>query len=281
MRNFITDELPSGSEPPSRNGIADSTGPRTPLGKSISSQNALKHGCRSAKTVLAHEDPAEFEATLERWGHAYTPKTEIALALVEQLARAHWQLKRTQNQLDAIEFELPANPCDWNDAHHKQLALFTRYKTTAERSFLRYFKEIEAHYHRVHREEDARRLMLAKIADVEFEPLSASKQARIEKLRMDQIVEIEIIDGECVTSFYPPNEELIQAAAQHPAPPLYIARLLYFVDGVPPEYVWAQPAQPGSNKPPRVIQRMIWSDWLAAIEREKITSHAGPIPSSW
>lgn len=278
MRNFIPDESLPGPEPPSPNGTGHPTGPRTPPGKSISSQNALKHGCRSAKTVLAHEDPAEFEATLDAWVRAYAPKTEIALALVAQLTRAHWQLKRTQNQLDAIEFELPANPWDWTDAHHKQLALFTRYKTTAERSFLRYFKEIEAHHHRIHRDEDARRLALAKIADLELEPLSPSKQARIEQLRMDQVVEIEVLEGECVTSFYPSNEELIEDAAQHRAPPLYIARVLYFVDGVPPEYAWAHPAQPGSNNPPRVIQRMIWSDWLAAIECEKSTGHAGPIP---
>ena len=41
-----------------------STGPRTHQGKSIVSQNALKHGLSSAKTITADEDPADFALQL-------------------------------------------------------------------------------------------------------------------------------------------------------------------------------------------------------------------------
>ncbi len=84
-------------------------GPRTAAGKTISSQNALKHGCRSEKILLAGEDPAEFESTVDAWFDHYHPATPPAIALVEQLARSHWKLKRNQKRLEDIEYELPAN----------------------------------------------------------------------------------------------------------------------------------------------------------------------------
>jgi hypothetical protein len=85
------------------------TGPRTPKGKAKSSQNSFKHGCRSAKTVLPHEDPAEFEATVQGWFTSYHPDTQPAITLVENLARAHWVLKRNEKRLEEVEWELPAN----------------------------------------------------------------------------------------------------------------------------------------------------------------------------
>jgi hypothetical protein len=99
MDNFIIDELP-----PERTGP---TGPRTPAGKAKSSGNSLKHGCRSEKTVLPHEDPAEFEATVQHWFTQYEPATPAAITLVENLVRAHWQLKRNQKRLDENRMGAP------------------------------------------------------------------------------------------------------------------------------------------------------------------------------
>ncbi|MGI9071987.1 MAG: hypothetical protein ACR2JB_11905, partial [Bryobacteraceae bacterium] len=117
-----------------------STGPRTPKGKAKSSRNSFKHGCRSAKTVLPYEDPDAFEATVQGWLTAYNPDTQPAITLVENLARAHWVLKRNKKRLEEVEWELPANASNWTDEHHKQYSTTNRYKTTAERSFLRYFQ---------------------------------------------------------------------------------------------------------------------------------------------
>ena len=42
--------------------IAKASGPRTPEGKSISSQNAITHGLTAKSPLLPSESPAEFEA---------------------------------------------------------------------------------------------------------------------------------------------------------------------------------------------------------------------------
>ena len=46
--------------------------------------NALKHGLRSQKLVLRHEDPLEFEMTIAGWFEQYTPATPVAVTLVEE-----------------------------------------------------------------------------------------------------------------------------------------------------------------------------------------------------
>ncbi len=84
------------NSPPNR-----SPGPRTPAGKATSSQNAIKHGCCSQKTILRDEDPAEFEFVVQGWFDHYRPE--------DQLARAHWFLKRASKRLEEIEYELPSN----------------------------------------------------------------------------------------------------------------------------------------------------------------------------
>ena len=255
------------------------TGPRTPAGKAKSSRNSFKHGCRSAKTVLPHEDPVAFEATVQGWFHAYHPDTQPAITLVENLARAHWVLKRNEKRLEDVEWELPANAYDWTDEHHKLYATTSRYKITAERSFIRYFKEVEAHYHRLHRDGHARQLAFAKLAAIEFKRLEKSRRSRTQANRVEQIVEVEIEDGECITTCYPSNEEVIETVAKRPAPPLYIARLMMFPDGfVPPEYAWAQPVRIEKGEVPRKLQRILWQHWLDVIERENAApGHIGPL----
>ncbi len=84
-----------------------SPGPRTQSGKATSSQNAIKHGCCSQKTILRDEDPAEFEFVVQGWFDHYRPDNQLTRALVEDLARAHWFLKRASKRLEEIEYELP------------------------------------------------------------------------------------------------------------------------------------------------------------------------------
>ncbi len=275
MYDFLIDALPSDRS----NG---STGPRTPEGKAISSLNALKHGCLSEKTVLPDEDPAEFEATVQAWFDQYRPDTHTALTLVEQLAHAHWKLKRNQKRLDEIEWQLPGNAHHWTEEHQKRFATFTRYLTTAERSFLRYFKEVEAHYHRLHRDEQARQLAFAKLATAEFKRLDKADAAALKEVRLDQIVEVEVSDGIAATSLHPTNQEVLEIAAKRLAPPIYIARWLMFTDGiVPAEYAWARLRPPRDGGFPQAMQRILWPHWLAIIEREKTnsTGHIGPLYS--
>jgi hypothetical protein len=272
MGDFIIDEL--STQLPQRTGP---TGPRTPEGKAKSSQNSWKHGCRSEKTVLPDENPAEFEATVQRWFTHYAPDNPAAISLGEKLARAEWQLKRTQKRLDEAEWPLPGNARCWTEDQHKQYVNFSRYHTTAERSFLRYFKEIEAYYHRIHRDDQARQLAFAKLANVEFKSLDKADKSALKDMRAEQVLEVQVIDGTCETTYFPSNEEVIDKAAKRPTPPLYISRSILFPDGiVPAEYAWAQPVPIKEGLIAQVLQRMLWPQWLELIEREE-SGHAGPI----
>lgn len=272
MDELIIDEL----RPEHRTGP---TGPRTPDGKAKSSQNSLKHGCRSEKTVLPDEDPAEFEATVQAWFDHYRPDTQPAVSLVEQLALAHWKLKRNTKRLEEIEYQLPGNAHLWTEEHQKRYATFTRYHTTAERSFLRYYKEVEAHYHRILRDDQARELAFAKLASVEFKRLDESDAAALDQLRFTQAVEVGIADGIARTYGYPSNQEVLDAAASQPTPPVYLSRSILFPDGVPPEYAWAKPAPTRPGQVPKVVQRILWPQWIELIARERSTGtgHAGPL----
>ena len=135
-------------EQPGGNPRPRSTGPRTLEGKARSSMNRLMHGCRSEKLVLRHEDPAEFEASVRGWFEHYAPKDALAVALVEELAKAHWFLRRAQKRLAEVEWNLPMNAYTWTEENQSLLNNFTRYKVAAERSFIRYFKELELHRRR-------------------------------------------------------------------------------------------------------------------------------------
>ena len=121
-----------------------STGPRTPEGKANSSQNRLIHGLRSEKTVLRTESQQEFDANMQLWLNRYPTEDELIRLLVIQTAKAYWFLLRAQKRLEDVEFQLPENAYHWTDTYQQLLANFLRYKTTAERSFLRFLKELEA-----------------------------------------------------------------------------------------------------------------------------------------
>jgi hypothetical protein len=125
-----------------------STGPLSAAGKTISSMNRLTHGCRSLKTILRHEDPAEYAALIAGWLKHYNPQDVVERGLVEETAHAKWFLMRSQRWLDDVEFQMNMNAYLWTDTQQHQHSLSLRYKTSAERSFLRLFKELEAYFAR-------------------------------------------------------------------------------------------------------------------------------------
>jgi hypothetical protein len=132
-----------------------STGPRTPEGKAVSSQNATKHGCRSQKLILRHENPAEYEALHQKWWAEYQPSDHIEETLVQQLIDNHWFLKRASLRLEQVEWEMPMNAKHWVESYRKQVETFTRYKTTAERAFYRTLREVQHHFRDCLRAENA------------------------------------------------------------------------------------------------------------------------------
>ena len=71
-----------------------STGPRTPEGKSRSRRNAITHGLTAREIILAHEDPAQFEALLEALKLRFRPRDALEEELVGRIAGLVWRLKR-------------------------------------------------------------------------------------------------------------------------------------------------------------------------------------------
>ena len=256
-----------------------STGPRTPAGKAKSSMNRLKHGCRSEKAVLRDEDPAEYEANMQAWIDTYNPQDSKEDELVHELALAHWHLKRARKRLEEIEFNLPGNAWNWTEEHQQLFANFTRYKTTAERSFLRWYKEIEAHRGRQFREDQIREKARIAAAAVEVKWLTDKEIETNKALRVIQVVEVEVERGKCTTSCYPSNREITDFFANRQTPPIFVKRVIVFPDGVPPEYAWTDPKPVEKSKEPQAVQNMLWRRWLNVIDREEAlgTGHIGPM----
>ncbi len=180
--------------------------------------------------------------------------------------------------LEQIAWSVPGHPSDWNDAHHASFEKFSRYKTTAERSFLRNYKELEAHYYRILRDSEARVKSCAKMAAIELKSLTKREEKALAELKVRQYVEVEIIDGKTQTSCYPSSEELAEKVAALPEPPLYVKRWIEFLRGIPEEYAWADPAGFHRFTPVAGIQRMKYEDWLRLVEREKAagSGHLSP-----
>lgn len=262
------------------------TGPRTPGGKSRSSENAIKHGCRSEKTILRDEDPAEFDALIDGWFELYKPDNEIAIALVEETARAHWFLKRARHRLEEVEFNLPGNAYCWTDSQQSLYANFSRYKTTAERAFLRFYKETEAYYDKIFRKEQARERAFARLAAIEARFLSeraASQKANENRLVQWARIETQSWDpgvpNKTVTTLHPTNKELLERVKELGHLPFYVTRVLEFVHGVPPEYNWCNPTHMERLNFSCSVQNLYYRDWLRVLEHEAQSPSAISAPS--
>jgi hypothetical protein len=71
-----------------------STGPRTPEGKSASSQNSLKSGIYAKSLIIRGEDPAELETLRDDFYEIHRPQAADERALVDTLISSEWTLRR-------------------------------------------------------------------------------------------------------------------------------------------------------------------------------------------
>ena len=79
-----------------RRNAAKSTGPRTELGKQVSSLNAVTHGLRAETLVLGEEDPQELEARREAWNVCLLPADEVEQRLVDDAVVHTWMQDRAR-----------------------------------------------------------------------------------------------------------------------------------------------------------------------------------------
>jgi hypothetical protein len=140
------------------------TGPLTPQGKAISSQNSRTHGMRSAVfQLLPGESPAEYAEHCLMWQKQYEQYEEDGLdpalpALVETLAQNDWlQMRGMRNvskaELRLAQAEAEGAPLEVIRECHQYLLLMLRYKTAAENSFQKALRAVEQFQGRRKREE--------------------------------------------------------------------------------------------------------------------------------
>ena len=285
MHDFLTEEIPPlDEEQPSDADPAfpspfGPTGPRTPHGKATSSMNGLKHGCRSEKTILPGEDPAEFEFTIKGWFTHYDPQDGVAYTLVEETARAHWFLKRNEKWLEKVQWDLPSEPSSWTDSDHKRFTNFSRYKTTAERAFFRHYKELEAYYGRLDRAEQLRSRARDRLIRLQIQWCNEKQKTMAEELKLQQVIEVEVVNGQTRTFFFPSNQQMMKEAAKRPQVPLLFERYISFPQGVPPEYDWTRLDEFRKRTDMIGVQKMSYDTWLEVIQREAASGsgHVGPV----
>jgi hypothetical protein len=91
-----------------------STGPRTPQGKALASQNSLKHGFSARQAVISSEDQAEFDLYREQFLEELSPQTPVESMLAERIVTLSWRLKRSlriQTQtIDALNTPKKSDP---------------------------------------------------------------------------------------------------------------------------------------------------------------------------
>jgi len=97
-----------------RRNAQKSTGPRTPEGKSIVSQNAVKHGLTAAHDIISSESQADFDLYRYQFLTELAPASPVESILAERVVNLSWRLKRVsriQNQtIDALSAPDTSSP---------------------------------------------------------------------------------------------------------------------------------------------------------------------------
>jgi hypothetical protein len=79
-----------------RRNAEKSTGPRTPEGKAVVAQNAVKHGLLARQDVIRGEDQEEFELYREELFWELNPVGTMQSRLAERIVSLAWRLRRAE-----------------------------------------------------------------------------------------------------------------------------------------------------------------------------------------
>jgi hypothetical protein len=79
-----------------------STGPKTEEGKTVVSQNAIKHGILSSQTLLPWEESRTLEELGENLRAELQPKGELEFVLIDRIVSLIWRLRRAGRIESAI-----------------------------------------------------------------------------------------------------------------------------------------------------------------------------------
>ena len=141
-----------------------STGPSTPEGRAAVRLNGLKYGLYAETLILPGEDPAEFDALVDRLDSEHQPATPTEELFVSQIAMASWRRLRVQRMeaafyknkhkclieddnrwyraLDPMGRLAFIAQCDADCGSKSVLAGFKRYEARLDRSILSATQEL-------------------------------------------------------------------------------------------------------------------------------------------
>ena len=120
-----------------------STGPRTPEGKSTSSQNATKHGLTCAYPVIrSEEERTQFESLTAKFEHEVRPAGQSEMTIFKQLILAAWNIDRCHRLESDISATSEIDPL-LDDSQSKTIARITTYRMRAERNFYKALRELK------------------------------------------------------------------------------------------------------------------------------------------
>ena len=123
---------------------ARSRGPVTPEGKAISSRNAIRHGLLAKTVVLSNEKAETFEALFYLLIERFSPVDDIELSAIEEMAAAHWRMRRVMSMEHSI-----LNAAILNDPDGETVSAFTDPAGQATLALLqRYEARFQHMYHR-------------------------------------------------------------------------------------------------------------------------------------
>jgi hypothetical protein len=96
-----------------------STGPRTATGKSIASQNAIRHGLSAENTVIPGEDPEEFNQFRQLLLDDLAPAGAMEVFLADRIVAGFWKLHRAARIETELLKELNSSPLNPDDGKQK------------------------------------------------------------------------------------------------------------------------------------------------------------------
>ncbi len=110
--------------------------------ESPTAQNALKHGLTGQFRVLSGESQKDFDQMLAGFLRSENPAGDDEIAMVHQMAESVWLSRRSiRIQNDCFEI-LASGTEEEKRAAHNSIALYMRYQTTHDRTFVRYGVEL-------------------------------------------------------------------------------------------------------------------------------------------
>jgi hypothetical protein len=227
--------------------------------------------------VIRGENEEEFTELRQDWLEDYRPTGKSVRMLVEQAAEAQWVLRRNMNRYNETEASLEdRSALEWTEEEHKKIERFTRYRTTAERSFTRAVNTLEQVSTRRRRRVQERKAEQEEAAQQaqeeagEVQPEKAAEEAKPKAIHvLDQWVDVLMEDGRAVTKLEPSDEQLLEDRGMMKPPPEQVCRRFHFRDGIPHEYAWCFETEEQRVTRNWGLQQMTLETWLAAIEREQ------------